>query len=74
MKSINLRVLLTVLLAIFFFMIIIGWGFERKAKVYVQALSCFTQDQKLVCFDGDMNGSQTCQQLDQDTVICSSES
>ena len=50
---------------------ILGWGYERKAVVTSEPLTCTQMGDKLVCFDGNPMGDVYCEQADQDTILCS---
>ena len=54
-------------------LILVGWIRAKTPSVQVEPLSCFVQQDRLVCFDGDPAGDLHCEKLADNTHYCTSQ-
>ena len=70
MKKGLLKASLVVLVATIFLGGLLGWAFERKGTVNSAPMTCYTEGQQVICFDGNPAGDFVCEQADDTTVLC----
>ena len=72
MSSKLIKMVLVVVLALALCGVALAGALAKKPVVRAEPLACFSMDEKVVCFDGSPCGEQLCQNLDADTVLCTS--
>lgn len=60
--------MLIAVLAAFF--LLLGWGTARKPVVTSEPIPCYTEGDRVICFDGEPAGDFVCEQADDTTVLC----